>query len=210
MVKTQLPRKERERLRHKQEVLDKALKLFSQSGFHNVSMQQIAESSEFAVGTLYNFFDSKETLFKELIGNCRQRIQGTLMELLDTPGTEKQRLTTFIRHMPELLEKNAELIRLYVSEVGTRAAKLSKEEDHENFHALLNTRLEEILAAGMSKGVFRKVDAAITAKSINSVLETLAFEMAGRFDRAQAQAVFDKVEQLFVGGLLLPEEQGNE
>jgi len=210
MVKTQLSRKERERLRHKQEVLDKALKLFSQSGFHNVSMQQIAESSEFAVGTLYNLFDSKETLFKELISNCRQKIQGTLMELLDTPGTEKQRLTVFIRHMPELLEKHAELIRLYVSEVGTRAAKLSKEQDHENFHAVLNTRLEQILAAGIRKGVFRKVDPAITAKAINSVLETLAFEMAGPFDKAEAQAVFDKVEQLFMGGLLLPEEQGND
>lgn len=210
MVKTQLPRKERERLRHKQEILDKALKLFSERGFHNVSMQQIAESAEFAVGTLYNFFESKESLFKELISNCRHRITGALTELLDKPGTEKQLLTNFIRYMPELLEKHAALIRLYVSEVGTRAAKLSKEEDHENFHAVLNTRLEQILANGVRKGFFRKVDPVITAKAINSVLETLSFELAGRFDKAEAVAVFDKVERLFTGGLLMPQEHSND
>ena len=64
MAKKQLSRKQRERLRHRQEILDMALKLFSERGFHNVSMQQIAEASEFAVGTLYNFFQSKEMLLK--------------------------------------------------------------------------------------------------------------------------------------------------
>ncbi len=44
-----------------------ALKLFSEKGFHNVSMHEIAEKSEFAVGTLYKFFSNKEELYKALI-----------------------------------------------------------------------------------------------------------------------------------------------
>jgi len=210
MAKKQLSRKQRERFRHRQEILDTALKLFSERGFHNVSMQQIAEASEFAVGTLYNFFESKEMLFEELIGSSGEKIIGTLTAILDAPGTEVDRLTNFIRHMPTLLEEQAEFIKLYVSELGTKGAKLSTRPQRENFDAELNTRLQQLLEDGIRKGIFRRVDPVITTKAINSTIETLAFEIAGRFDKAEVKDMYDKVEQLFIGGLLLPEDQGND
>ena len=210
MAKKQLSRKQRDRLRHRQEILDTALKLFSERGFHNVSMQQIAEVSEFAVGTLYNFFESKETLFEELISSCGERIVGTLIAILDAPGTEVERLTSFFRYSPILLEEHAEFIKLYVSELGTRGAKLSKRPQKENFDVVLDTSLEQLLEAGIRKGVFRRVDPAITTRVISSTMETLAFEIAGRYDKAEVKDMFDKVEQLFIGGLLLPEDQGND
>jgi len=64
--KRNLPRKEREFLRHRQEILESALELFSEKGFHNVTMLQIAGESEFAVGTLYKFFANKEDLIRPL------------------------------------------------------------------------------------------------------------------------------------------------
>lgn len=210
MAKKQLSRKERERLQHRQEILDTALKLFSERGFHNVSMQQIADVSEFAVGTLYNFFESKEMLFEELISRCGEKIIGTLTAILDAPGTEVERLTNYIRYSPVLLEEQAEFIKLYVSELGTKGAKLSKRPQMENFDAVLNTRLQQLLEAGIRKGIFRSVDPAITTKAIHSTIETLAFEIAGRFDKAEVKDMFDKVEQLFIGGLLLPEDKGND
>jgi len=210
MAKKQLSRKQRERLRHRQEILDTALKLFSERGFHNVSMQQIAEASEFAVGTLYNFFESKETLFEELISGNGERIIGTMTAILDAPGTEVERLISFIRHIPTLLEEQAEFIKLYVSELGAKGAKLSKRPQRENFDAELNTRLQQLLEDGVRKGIFRRVDPAITTKAINSTMEALAFEVAGRFDKAEVKDMFDKVEQLFIGGLLLPEDHGND
>jgi TetR/AcrR family transcriptional regulator len=205
MSEEQLSRKERERLHHKKEILDTALQLFSENGFHNVSMQQIAEASEFSVGTLYNFFNSKEALFEEMINNCGERIIKTLVAILDTPGTEVERLTSFIRHASKLLEEHAQFIKLYVSELGTRGAKLSQQQEKKNFEAILNNKLKQLLEDGIHKGYFRRVDPAITAKAINSVIETLGFEMAGQFDKAVATDMFAKVEQLFVGGLLLPE-----
>jgi len=210
MAKKQLSRKERERMSHKQAITNTALRLFSEKGYHNVSMQQIADSSEFAVGTLYNFFESKETLFEELISRCGEKIVGTMTAILDAPGTEVERLTSFFRNSPILLEEHAEFIRLYVSELGTRGAKLSKRREKENFDAVLNTRLEQLLVAGIRKGIFRRVDPAITTKAIHSTIETLAFEIAGRFDKAEVKDMFDKVEQLFIGGLLLPEDKVND
>ena len=61
MTVTQLSRKERERLIRRQEILDAGLALFSEKGFHNVSMNEIAQKAEFAIGTLYKFFENKES-----------------------------------------------------------------------------------------------------------------------------------------------------
>ena len=210
MAKKQLSRKERERLRHRHEILDTALTLFTEHGFHNVSMQQIAEESEFAVGTLYNFFESKEALFDELIRACGEKIIDSSIAILDAPGTEVDRLTRFIQYAPELLEEHAAFTKMYVSELGVRGAKLSKRGDRDHIDTAINARLEQLLTAGIHKGVFRRVDPIITAKTLKSIIETLAYEMAGQFDKNEAKEKFDKVEHLFIGGLLRPEGQADD
>ena len=71
MENEKLPRREREKLRQRQEMLAAALDLFSEKGYHNVSMHQVAEKAEFAIGTLYKFFQNKEDLYKALVlGEC--------------------------------------------------------------------------------------------------------------------------------------------
>lgn len=210
MTEQKLSRKERERLRHKQEILETTLKLFSERGFQNVSMQEIAKESEFSVGTLYNFFESKEALFDELTRNCEERITNTLIVILDSPGTEVERLTNFIRHLPTLLEEHADFIRIYVSEVRTRGAMLSRKQDKESSKSDLDAKLEQLLENGIDKGIFRRVDPKIAMQAINSTMETLAFEIAGRFDKVVAMEKFEKVKRLFVDGLLRPEEHGDD
>jgi AcrR family transcriptional regulator len=205
MSEKQLSRKERERLRHKKEILDTALRLFSEKGFHNVAMQEIAKASEFSVGTLYNFFESKEALFAELINNCGENITTALANILDSPGTEAERLTNFILLAPTLLEKNAEFVKLYVSELGMHGAKYTKKFDKDNHDAILNTKLEQLIKDGVRKGFFRQVDPVITTKAINSTIESVAFEVAGQFDKTVAMDIFANVKQLFIDGLLLPE-----
>jgi TetR/AcrR family transcriptional regulator len=207
MAQKQLTRKERERLHHKQEILETSLRLFSAKGFHAVSMQEIAETSEFAVGTLYNFFDNKEELFNKLMDSCGERITGTILSILDGPGDEAERLANFFQHLPMLMEEHTEFIKLYVSELGTRGAKLSKRQEKENMDDVLNSRLEQLIRVGIDKGIFRSVDPLITAKAINSTVETLAFEIADQFDKAAATDMFNQVEQLFLTGLLLPRGQ---
>ena len=43
MAEQTLPRREREKLKQRQEMLAAALDLFSEKGYHNVSMHEIAE-----------------------------------------------------------------------------------------------------------------------------------------------------------------------
>lgn len=210
MANARLTRKERERQRRKEDILVAASNLFSTKGFHNVSMQEIANASEFAVGTLYNFFKSKEALFEEMARVCVERIVGVLSAIIDGSGSEVERMRAFIRYQPRLLEENADFIKLYVSEIGQRAQKLSRKRKENDHGKVLDLKVEQVIKAGIDKGMFRPVDPAIYAKAISSTMETIAFETAGQLDRAGLTDTFSKVEQLFLDGLLMPGGQDNE
>lgn len=199
-------RRQRERQHHKQEILSAALRLFSARGFHNVSMQEIASEAEFATGTLYHFFPSKEALFDELVRDCAERITNNLVAVLDAPGTEAERLANYFRSLPGELEEHTLLLRLYISEMGVRSVRLARDPGRPQGTTLMTAKVRDLVAAGIRKGCFRQVHPDIVALAINSTVETLAFDMAEHFDRAKATYLFEQVERFFLDGLLkLPE-----
>ncbi len=64
-----MERKEREKERRRQEILDAAEKVFFSKGMHHATMDEVAEAAELSKGTLYLYFKSKEELFYGI--NCR-------------------------------------------------------------------------------------------------------------------------------------------
>lgn len=60
-------RKEREYRSRRADILKAAEKLFAERGFHGATMSDLADVSEFSVGTLYKFFKSKEEVYYILI-----------------------------------------------------------------------------------------------------------------------------------------------
>lgn len=206
MTNKELSRKERERLQRRDEILSIAMKLFSEKGFHNVSMQQIAEASEFAVGTLYNFFENKETLFEELINTTGQHVLSDLLEILNEPGSEKDILWAFIMHQPKIIAKHGSILKLYFTEIAAQNLHFSKIHDVSNIHKIVNLRLSEIIEQGIKKGIFREVDPEITAKSLGATIETLVFETTENVNNDEIINKFKKVEQIFLEGLLLPKD----
>ena len=116
MDENQLPRREREKLRQRQEILDAALTLFAERGFHKVSMHEIAQQAEFAIGTLYKFFQNKEELYRELVVAESERFHAAMVQVLEGPGDELERLRGYVRAKGQVFRGNAAFIRLYLLE----------------------------------------------------------------------------------------------
>jgi len=203
MDQTKLTRREREKIRSKEEILAAALHLFSQKGFHNVSMQEIADKAEFGVGTLYNFFDSKEALFEELLDNCGQSILIDFLDILNGQGNAAQRLGTFIRQQPQFQQKYGETIKLYISIIELRPG-LSKNKKREASREKIKSVLVDVIGEGIEQRLFRPVDPEITALSLLTTLETIIFDMPDILTSDKAAKTYEKVEQLFLAGLLKP------
>ena len=159
MSSNALSRKERESIRRKNEILDAALKLFSERGFHNVSMQEIASEAEFAIGTLYKFFDTKEDLYKSLVLRLANTFHSRLSSVLDAQVDEVEKLRNYVITKGELFSENLPMIRLYFAE--TRGAsfniKAGLDAQLRKSHDNILQKLANIFKNGIRKQVFNNV-----------------------------------------------------
>src|SRR5512143_471051 len=60
-------RRERERAQRRDDILRAAREVFFQSGFHAVTVDDIAVAAEVGKGTVYLYFDTKETILAHLL-----------------------------------------------------------------------------------------------------------------------------------------------
>ncbi len=197
-----ISRKEREKIRHRTEILNKALDLFSEKGFHNVSMQDIAGRSEYAVGTLYNFFQSKEQLFAELRNDCVEKILQTLLPILEGDESEIVKLQNFIRRHLDLMEDNLKFIKLYVAQHGTLTPSHDEKEGKAyEIKAVLRNRLIEVIDAGVAGKVLKPVDAGVYTLALTASLQAYIMESSENYDKARVQQGLCEIEKLFCGML---------
>lgn len=56
----------------KQEIIESCISLICKNGFEPASMQNIADETGISKSTLYFYFDSKETIFKEVYEYCHK------------------------------------------------------------------------------------------------------------------------------------------
>jgi len=159
MKDKKLSRREREKLRQRQEMLAAALELFSEKGYHNVSMHEIAEKAEFAVGTLYKFFRNKEDLYKSLIAEQADRFHEALTKAIEEADDEIEKLRNYVRAKKEVFAANISVIRLYFAETGGASfsvkAGLDKE-IREKYEQFLRT-LASVFESGIKRKRFRKI-----------------------------------------------------
>jgi len=159
MKDKKLSRREREKLRQRQEILAAALKLFSEKGYHNVSMHEIAEKAGFAIGTLYKFFRNKEDLYKSLITEQADRFHEALTNAIEEADDVIGKLRNYVRAKREVFAANLSVIRLYFAE--TRGAGFNikaglDKEIRERYHRFMHT-LASVFESGIKRKRFRNI-----------------------------------------------------
>ncbi len=178
LEKMRLTRREREKLQHRREILGAALKLFSEKGYHNVSMEEIAKTAEFAVGTLYNFFKSKEDLYKSLIKEVADKFHLSLIKAIEQEGNIIERLRNYLKIKGNIFIENLPVIRLYFAE--TRGVSFSiiaglEAELRQQYNDFLN-RLSKLFEQGIKKGIFKRIaDPFYLAVALDSMSNSFLF-----------------------------------
>jgi AcrR family transcriptional regulator len=93
-------------------ILETAMKLFASSGYHNTSISKIAKEAAISKGLIYNYFDSKEDLLKELISQVTDEIMDMLNPDHDDEITT-QELNDFFDLLFNSLHEKPDYWKLY-------------------------------------------------------------------------------------------------
>jgi TetR/AcrR family transcriptional regulator len=155
-----LPRREREKLRQRQDMLAAALELFSENGYHNVSMHEIAGKSEFAIGTLYKFFQNKEELYKALVLEQCEKFEVAIVQAIEEVDGEVEKLRNYVRTKAARFRGNLPFVRLFLAE--SRGASFNikaglDEEVRSRYYSFLQSRIASIFESGIKKERFQAV-----------------------------------------------------
>ncbi|RLB88576.1 MAG: TetR/AcrR family transcriptional regulator, partial [Deltaproteobacteria bacterium] len=145
---------------------------------HNVSMHEIAEKAEFAIGTLYKFFKNKEELYKNLVLEQSDRFHETLTKAIKEPDDEIEKLRNYIRAKGEIFRDNVSMIRLYFAE--TRGASFNimaglDSEIREQYGGFLQN-LATVFETGIKRKRFKKItDPYHLAVALDSITNAFLF-----------------------------------
>jgi TetR/AcrR family transcriptional regulator len=174
MQDQKLPRREREKLRQRQEMLAAALDLFSQKGYHNVSMHEIAEKAEFAIGTLYKFFQNKEDLYKTIVLERCDDFEDAFRRAMELSDDEVEKLRHYVRFRAERFRKNLPFVRLFLAESRGISFNLKAGLDDEvrNRYYDILKRLASVFASGIHNKRFNKIaDPYFLAVALDSAID---------------------------------------
>ena len=207
MENEKLPRREREKLRQRQEMLAAALDLFSEKGYHNVSMHQIAEKAEFAIGTLYKFFQNKEDLYKALVLEQCDRFEDAITRAIEEPDDEVEKLRNYVRTKGEMVRGNLPFVRLFLAE--SRGAsfniKAGLDEEVRKRHYAFLERLASIFESGIKNKRFKKIaDPYHLAVALDSVVNAFLLLWLDAPERHPYPEDPDTILDIFFRGLVEP------
>ncbi|MCC4769906.1 TetR family transcriptional regulator [Methanosarcina sp. DH2] len=73
-------------------ILEAALKLFTERGFHGTSTAQISKEANVATGTLFNYFPTKEDLINSLYFEVKGNLSHAMGKDLEAKGTFQDKL----------------------------------------------------------------------------------------------------------------------
>jgi len=173
-----ISRRERQKIMQRMEMLAAAHELFSEKGYHNVSMHEIATKAEFAIGTLYKFFSNKEELYKALILELSDRFYNTLLKAIESPGDEIDKLRRYVLAKGEVFRDKAATIRLYFAE--TRGASFNilagLDKDIRSRREGFLERIAAIFDSGIRAGRFHPIaEPYILAVALDSLCNAFLF-----------------------------------
>ncbi|WAW10131.1 TetR/AcrR family transcriptional regulator [Oxalobacter vibrioformis] len=186
------------RSKKRQAILDAAVQVFREMGFHNASMNIIAARVGGSKTTLYNHFPSKEAIFLEIVRDITQvqnpdvapmidlritiltdatrnrietalsALQGPVVNVPETLRCFGENFISFI-YMPEVLA----IRRLLFAE--SRQSEIGRLY-YENGPKRARQRVADYLEKAMAAGYLKKTDAWVAAAHIRSLLDAECYE----------------------------------
>lgn len=100
----------------KERILDAALDVFSDKGFHLATVDEIAERAEVGKGTLYRYFANKEGLFNELVRLRMEDLEMQAGKVLDGHDDVLTMIAKYVRVYFEFFDRNQRLYHLIAQE----------------------------------------------------------------------------------------------
>jgi AcrR family transcriptional regulator len=193
-------RRERERERHRAEILDAAERVFAESGYHQATVEEIARTSDFSVGSIYNFFPSKRNLYQEVIERLAELFRSDFVLHVSGLSDPVEQLTRTIDLRLRFVEEHFSFMRFFFIEASTSYLDMDSilPEKVRVILDELNESIVDMLRRGMAEGKFRKEDPGLLCLCIDGMLKAFASNWTIRNTQGSLSAAAREMKRLIL------------
>ena len=134
------------------DIIKAAIRVFSKHGFDGAKMETIAKETGIGKGTIYEYFESKDQLFEEILKFSVMEYSSGLKKSIDKGETIEIKLLNCSRFNAEFLNNHMDIVHM-----AMQVKMLSKEirVQHMAVQAVILRHYQEMVKVAKAKGEFR-------------------------------------------------------
>jgi len=160
----------------KSELLNAARAVFGKKGFHDASIEEIAEMAEVAKGTVYLYYKSKNDLYLEALRFGIGSLVNELKKRADSAGSCLETLRLLTRTKIVFFEENRDFFRIYYSELGKLPAHPAGLTLVRDLYTEQAEVFQRVLRQGIKRREVRPLDIEKTAFAIADLTRGIAMQ----------------------------------
>ncbi|MGH9015918.1 MAG: TetR/AcrR family transcriptional regulator [Acidimicrobiia bacterium] len=144
----------------REHILDAAEAVFSEKGFHEATLKEIAEQAEFSVGALYGFFQGKDDLFAKVMERRGSAIVDVIEAAVTQGGSATDKLHALVDAQLRYFREYHRFYLLLQRTIGASWWNLKAGLDEASFDRYRRAIALEatVFAQGVGTGEFREAD----------------------------------------------------
>jgi len=190
------------KIQRKEQILDAALHVIVQNGYHQSRMDDIVLTSGLSKGAIYWYYKSKKDMYLDLVNHWVIRYSNSLLKLPQEDISSGEHLKNLFETFFKQFEKDPIVFKALL-EFWSLAGrdtdfKIKLEKVTQNFIHYI----ESIIKKGVESGEFKQVNPNIAAMSIMVVIEGISWFTLFEKNSVSAKEYTDTVFEFILSGLL--------
>lgn len=159
-------------------ILTASINGFAKKGFDHTTVSEIAQEAGISIGSLYQYFDSKQDLFVTTVRYCAAILRTTLDSIMQAEGSWQEKVEKIIRIIQVYSRENRVIIQFY-NEVATQSNSGIVLETVEEVESLSKILYSEMIRGEQQKGGIRSdCDSRLFAFLLDNLFIMLQFSYA--------------------------------
>lgn len=202
MVVEKTSRKEREYQIRREEILRAAEKIFAQNGFYNSTVAEIAKESEFAIGTLYQFFTNKEELYYTMMIEKFDLLYRTLQAKVSQTNTCLEKLRCLVEEVLSFIEQHVDFFKIFTWELNVLNSNMNNQLKDQlvGKHFTYIQLISDVIKEGFREGVLKQGHADDLSTALVGMMNIFSFNWIYNQQQESLTSKVPTIVNLFLEG----------
>ena len=189
-------------IQRKEQILDAALLVIVENGYHQSRMDDIVSTSGLSKGAIYWYYKSKKDVYLDLVNHWVIRYSNSLLKLPQEDISSGEQLKILFETFFHQFEKDPIVFKALLEfwSLAGRDAEFNIKLEKVTYNFI--QYIESIIKKGVESGEFKQVNPNIAAMSIMVVIEGISWFTLFEKNSVSAKEYTETVFEFILSGLL--------